>query len=104
MLTEPDAAAMRRAFALPDDAETCAAPCVDEQVGFVPAIEADAEGGGFEKPVHLREGGFEPLRVVVVRNAAPGAVGVAGDVGRLGHDDSWSPPRVAEFNTFGGFA
>jgi hypothetical protein len=48
------------------DAEARAAPCVNEQIGLAPAVKADAEGGGFQNPVHLREGRFEPLRVVVI--------------------------------------
>jgi hypothetical protein len=76
---------------MPDDAEACAAPCVDEQVGLVPEVEADAERGGFQKPVHLCEGWFEPLRVV-------GAI--ARDVGRVGDDQVHAAElhRVRDFD------
>jgi hypothetical protein len=49
------------------------------------SASTSAEGGGFQKPVHLREGGFEPARVIVIRNAAAGTVGIAGDIGRVGN-------------------
>ena len=71
---------------MPADAKTGAAPCVNKQVGLVPAVKADAEGGGFQKPMHLRESRFEPARVVVIGNAAAGTVGITGDIRRIGYD------------------
>src|SRR4051812_9042876 len=68
---------------MPADAKTGAAPCVDKKIDLVPAIEADAEGGGFQKPVHLREGGFEPARIVVVGHAATITRAISGDIGRI---------------------
>src|SRR4051812_34038935 len=57
------------------DAKTRAAPCVNEQIGLVPAVKADAERGGFQNTVHLCEGRFQPARVIVIGNAAAGTVG-----------------------------
>jgi hypothetical protein len=68
------------------DAETRCAPCVNEQISLVPAVKANAEGGGFQKPVHLREGRFEPLHIVVIGDRAAVTRAIAGDVGRIGND------------------
>ena len=54
---------------------------------LVPAVEADAEGFVFQDAVHFREGRLEPAVVVVVGNAAAGAVAVVHEIGRIGQDE-----------------
>jgi hypothetical protein len=55
-------------------------PGGDEQVGFIPAVEADAECIGLQHPIHRGEGGFESLVIVVVGDRPAGSVAIARDV------------------------
>jgi hypothetical protein len=69
------------------DVEAGLAPRSHEQVHLVPGIKADAKLPVFEKPVHLRESGFKPGVIVVVHHAAPAAVVVIHQIGRVGQNE-----------------
>lgn len=68
---------------VPHQAEARGSPGIDEQIGLVPAVEADAECPWPQEPVHLGEGGAKPFGGVVAGELAAGAVAIAGDVGRV---------------------
>jgi len=72
---------------VPDDAKPGSFPSGIEQVGFAPAIKADAQRVGFEDAVSLAESGGEPIGLNVVFDAAALAVLVADQVGRVREDE-----------------
>ena len=43
-------------------------PDSHEEFDERPAVEGDAEGIGFQKPIHFPKGRFEPLRIIVTHN------------------------------------
>src|ERR1700674_4602843 len=57
------------------------------QLHLFPGIKADAKLPVFEQPVHLRESGFKPGVIVVVHHAAPAAVVVIHQIGRVGQNE-----------------
>jgi hypothetical protein len=74
-------------------------PRSHEQVHLVPGIKADAKLPVFKKPVHLRERRFKPGVVVVVYRAAPAAVVVIHQIGRVGQNEMDRPGEHISFMT-----
>ena len=70
-----------------DKAKARVAPCGDELVGLRPAIEADAEGIGFQDAKHAVRGGLQPFVAIVVGNALAVARAVVHQIGRIGEDE-----------------
>lgn len=62
-------------------------PGGNEDVGFVPAVKADAECSVFEKAEHLGESGREPCVVVVVDDAAAVARAIVHEIRRIGENE-----------------
>src|ERR1700730_5325953 len=90
MLVAQEAGRRRIAFAeydMPGELEACGAPGGDKAVRLVPAVEANAKAVVLEQAEDLREGRSEPAVVIVIDDAAPAAVAVAGNVGRVGQHE-----------------
>src|SRR5579871_4841523 len=80
---------------MPCDAETSLAPCGDERVGLMPAVETDAKAIIAQRAVDFAESWTKPRAVIVVGNGAAIARDVARKVGRIGQSEidgrRWNP-------------
>ena len=72
---------------MPGEREARRAPGGDEDIGFVPAVEADAEVSVFEKAEHLGESGREPSIIVVIHDSATIAAAIVHEIWRIRKDE-----------------
>ena len=82
---------MRRSVSendVPHHAEARCTPGTDEQVGLVPAVEAEAERAVLQDAVHFGERGPQPGIIVVVGNGPAVARAVPAQVWRISKDES----------------
>src|ERR1700733_4791722 len=70
-----------------DDAESCGAVCLHESVGHRPAIKTYTKAVISKYAVHLCKGWPQPFIVIVIRDGAPIAGLVTGDIRRVGKDE-----------------